>query len=162
MTQTKMDSLRRKLNNSDINVKTEACSELAWEFHDLSIDSAIFYAERAEKWITRDVTELNKGYIYHILGSVYSVAKQYSEAIPWLEKAYNIRKKEKDEVQLVATISNLVFCAQGTGDIKRTLNLILESEQICERINKRDPHLYVITLVQLADVFRDLKRFDKA
>lgn len=160
--QTKMDSLRKKLNHSDINVKIEACSELAWEFHDLNIDSATFYAERAEKWITKDVTELNKGYVYHILGSVYSVAKKYPEAIPWLEKAYNIRKKEKDEVQLVATISNLVFCAQGTGDIKRTLTLILESEQICERINKRDPHVYVITLVQLADVFRDLKRFDKA
>lgn len=162
LAQTKIDTLRKKLNNSDINVKIEACSELAWELHDLNIDSAIVYAERAEKWITKDVTELNKGYVYHILGSVYSAAKKYPEAIPWLEKAYNIRKKEKDEVQLVATISNLVFCAQGAGDIKRTLTLILESEQICERINKRDPHVYVITLVQLADVFRDLKRFDKA
>lgn len=159
---TKVDSLRNKLSSNDINVKVEACSELAWELHNFDPDSALYYAKQSEAWVNKDVTELNKAYVYHILGSVYSSIKKYSEAIPWLEKAYTIRKKEKDYVQLVATISNLVYCSQGTGNLKRTLTFILESEQICEMITNRDPHLYIITIVQLADAYKDLKRYEKA
>ena len=162
VSQTKLDSLRKRIDVSDIDKKVEACSDLAWEWHNFNTDSALFYAEKAEKWIAAGVSEKTKSYAYHILGSVYSVKKKYPEAIPWLQKAYEIRKKEKDEIQLVATISNLVFCAQGTGDIKHTLSYVLESEQICERITNSDPHLYIITIVQLADVYRDLKRYGKA
>lgn len=159
---TKADSLRMKLSSSDINVKVEACSELAWELHNFNSDSALHYAKQAESWINKDVTELNKAYVYHILGSVYSSIKKYTDAIPWLKKAYTIRKKENDNVQLVATLTNLVYCSQGTGDLRNTLTYVLESEKICETITNRDPHLYVVTLVQLADTYRDLKRYEKA
>ena len=159
---TKTDSLRMKLSSKDINIKVEACSELAWELHNFDADSALYYAKLSESWINKEVTELNKAYVYHIVGSVYSSVKKYTEAIPWLLKAYAIRKKENDHVQLVATLTNLVYCSQGTGNLKGTLTYVLESEQICEMITNRDPHLYVVTLVQLADTYRDLKRYEKA
>lgn len=162
LSQTKKDTLRKKLSDPDINIKVEACSEFAWELHHFNIDSALYYAQKAESWITKDVTDLNKAYVYHILGSVYCSLKQYPAAIPWLEKAYIIRKKENDVVQVVATISNLVYATQGIGDIKRTLNYAFESEQICDKFTNSDPHLYIMTLTQLADVYKDLKRYEKA
>jgi len=160
--QSKADTLRKKIHDSDINKRVEACSELAWELRNTNSDTAMFYAMKSESWLNDQVSALNKAYAYHIVGSLYSAKGDYKEAIPWLEKAYNIRKTEKDELQLIATVINLVYCSQGIGDIKKTLNYAFESEQLCDRVTSRDPHLYIMTVNQLADVYAELKRYDKS
>ena len=160
--QTRLDTLRKKLISTDINEKVVSCAELAWELRNVNWDSAFVYAFKAEKWLTREVTEINRAYVYHYLGSLYSKKSEYAESIPWLLKAYAIRKKEKDELQLISTCSNLAFSYQGTGDLRKTLSFVLEAEQLCDKITNRAPHLYIITINQLADVYYSLKRYEKS
>lgn len=160
--QRKIDTLRTLLKSNDHNKKVEACSELAWELRHVNIDTSLFYALQAEKWLSSETTSKVRSYVYHIIGAVYSVRKEYTSATPWLEKAYEIRKKQGDNLQLVATLSALAFSAQASGDIKRMLQYAMESEQICELTAEHDPHLYIITLDQLANIYSDLRRHEKS
>lgn len=160
--QSKSDTLRTLLTSSDHNRKVEACSELAWELRHVNIDTALKYALQAEKWLSNETSSKVRSYVYHIIGAVYSVRKDYTIATPWLEKAYEIRKKEGDTQQLVATVSALAFSAQASGDMKRMLQYAMESEQVSELVAARDPHLYIITLDQLANLYSDLRRHEKS
>jgi tetratricopeptide (TPR) repeat protein len=158
--QKNLDSILTLTKSKDVNIKIRACADLALKLKNKDADSAMTFAMEAEKNITSETKEALKAIVYNSIGAVYSARLDYAEAKPWYDKAYEIRLKEKNEKGQLETLINLVYVYQGLGDLKNTHKFVFEVERLCEKV--ADPHLYIVTLIQLGDIYYDLKRFDKS
>jgi tetratricopeptide (TPR) repeat protein len=160
--QKNLDSIIDLTKSKDLNTKIGACADLALIIKKRSVDSAMTFAMLAEKSLTPETKGSLKSLVYHVIGCVYSEKLEYAEAKPWYDKAYEIRLKEKDELGQLATLINLVYVYQGLGDLKNTHKYVFEVERLCDKIATKDSHLYIVTQIQLGDIYYYLKRFDRS
>ena len=160
--QINLDSIRNLISSKNLNIKIESLANLALDLKFTNTDSALVLATLAESFLMPETNSSLRSLVCHNLGSVYSARADYASAQPWLEKAYLLRVKEKDEKQQLASLINLVYAYQGLGDLKSTHKYVFETERLCEKVAQKDSKLYIITLNQLGDMYYYLKRMDKA
>lgn len=156
------DSIRYYLHHTDMDVRVEKVTLLAWELNPPNPDTSLFYALAVNKFINKEVSQINVAFNYHIIGTIYSNLSDYESALLWLEKAYTIKKKLKDKNDLLITVNNIIYAWQGLGDIKKTHQYVLEAEKLCETMTESNSLNYIVSLTQLADIYSSLKREDKA
>jgi tetratricopeptide (TPR) repeat protein len=160
--QKDLDSMIKLTKSKDLDTKIEACADLAFMLRNRNTDSAMTYAMMAEKYLTPEIKPELRGLVYHNVGCVYSAKLEYAEAKPWYDKAYEIRLKENNEKGQLETLINLVYVYQGLGDLKNTHKYVFEVERLCDKVVGKDSHLYIVTQIQLGDIYYYLKRFDKS
>jgi serine phosphatase RsbU (regulator of sigma subunit) len=159
------DSLFRLTKSKNKNTRTETLCELAWELRDENRDSSFVLAFKSEKLINKNTPSDLKSYVYHIIGSLYSLEGDYENSKIWLEKAYSIRKKLKekgDENEFLITLTNLFYTYQGLGDVKGMHKAISESEELVLTIYKEGSDYHILVVLQKAEMYRYLKQKDKA
>lgn len=159
------DSLYKLTKSKDINTRTETVCELAWELRNENRDSAFVLAFKSEKLVNKSTPLDLKSYVYHIIGSLYSLEGDYENSKIWLEKAYRIRKKLKDkgdENEFLITLTNLFYTYQGLGDVKGMHKAISESEELVLTIYKEGSDYHILIVLQKAEMYRYLKQKDKA
>ncbi|MBP7807997.1 MAG: tetratricopeptide repeat protein [Bacteroidia bacterium] len=132
-------------------------------------DTALFYALEINKQLTKGISKFNVAYNYHVVGTIYSTLSDYQNALLWLEKAYKL-KKELDAVESTTlsthdqllTVNGIIYAWQGLGDIKKIHEYVLIVEQLSEKLSETNSINYIISLIQIADIYTSLKRNDKA
>lgn len=158
-----LDSLYKELKKENLNDRVEVTTEFAWALRELDLDSALHWAFKAEKMINPSVKKTVIAYNSHILGSIYSLKGDYEESEKWLLKAYEIRKKyEKNKNELLITLTNLFYTYQGLGKIKEMHFFISEAEKLIADIGEEGSNMHIITVLQMAEMYRSLKQPDKA
>ncbi len=160
--QKNLDSIIELTKSIDLEIKITSCANLALHLKNINSDSALIFALEAERSLTPAISRSLQALVYHNVGCVYSAKLEYTDAKPWYDKAYAIRLKEKDESGQLQTLINLVYVYQGLGDLKNTHKYVFEVERLCDKIVGKDSHLYIVTQIQLGDIYYYLKRFDKS
>jgi tetratricopeptide (TPR) repeat protein len=160
--QLNTDSLKKYFAIKDPDKRVEKVTEYSWDYSTERPDSALYYVLKINKDINSSVKKLTEAYNYHIIGALYLTISDYENARLWLEKAYKIRKAEKDYTELSATLINLIYTWQGLGDVKQIHKYVFEAEDIYEKRANHNPRIYIIGLNQLAETYGSLKRYDKA
>ncbi len=143
--------------------KIEVTTEFAWALREISPDTALYWALKAQKMIKSDTKKTIIGYNSHIIGSIYSLLGDYEESEKWLIKAYEIRKKyEKNKRELLITTTNLFYTYQGLGKIKEMHHFISEAERLIAEMGEEGTSMHIITVLQMAEMYRSLQQKDKA
>lgn len=158
-----VDSLLKISKSADANEKIQIFTEIAWCLRAKDLDSAIKLAHFYEKKITDETPKKIVGYNHHIIGSLYSLAGNYEDSEIWLVKAYKCRKKyEKDKSQVLATLINLFYTFQGLGNVKAMHKYITEAEAMMAESGNEGSGFHIITLLQMGEMYNQLKRPEKA
>lgn len=160
--QLNTDSIRYYLKVKDANTRVHRVTELAWDLIETYPDTTLFYALETNKTITKEVSKYNEAYNSHIIAQAYSRISDYQNAVKWFEKAYALKKNLGDKNDLLITVNGMIYAWQGLGDIKKIHEYVLEAEQLCEGTTEILSISAVVSLIQLADIYSSLKRYDKA
>jgi tetratricopeptide (TPR) repeat protein len=163
------DSLRYFLHFKNADKRTERMTDLSFNLVSINPDTALFYALETNKLIDKDVSKFNVAYNSHVIGTIYSAQSDYQNALLWLEKALKLKKeidKEKStpfttQDELI-TVNDIIYAWQGLGDIKKILEYVLIAEQLSDKLAETRSTNYIVSLIQIADIYSSLKRYDKA
>ncbi|MBK7668830.1 MAG: tetratricopeptide repeat protein [Sphingobacteriaceae bacterium] len=163
------DSIRYYLHHKNLETRIDKVNELASDYASVNPDTALFYALEINKQLTKSSPKFYVAYNYHVVGSIYSTLSDYQTALLWLEKALKL-KRELDAVESTTlsihdqllTVNGIIYAWQGLGDIKKIHEYVLIVEQLSEKLSETNSTNYIVSLIQIADIYTSLKRYDKA
>lgn len=169
LAQVNTDSLRFYLHHKNPETRVEKVNELAYNLSSSNPDTALFYALEVNKQLTKSVSKFNVAYNCNVIGTIYSGLSDYQNALLWLEKAYKLKKELNAEDNtpftnhdLLLTVNTIIYVWQGLGDIKKIHEYVLIAEQLSEKLSETKSTNYIVSLIQIADIYFSLKREDKA
>jgi signal transduction histidine kinase len=135
-------------------------SDLTWYYANVSIDSALFYGDKAIKESQRLGDSILTAQVYSDLGAVYFRKNDFINAKKFYLKSYQIRKLKKDLNGLAKINNNLANIYMNTQEYKSAMKAYLETLSYFEKNN--DLTNANIVKANIGQLYTDLRNYDKS
>ncbi len=141
----------------------ETISELAQAYMPINPDSAIFFARKLLT-ITKKNEPTFLSRAYTVLGHVNYLNNKLDSALFYHQKAIDVAKISKNEYALGVNLSNLAQVYMTKGNMRKSIESYLESEQILlKHKNNEKSDYYLSTLYSgLGEAYKYLTLYDKS
>jgi len=159
--QLSLDSLKNVATNSpDDTLKVQTYLKIYYEFHRSNLDSALFYAEKAETLSRKiDFTSGIANSLYR-QSTVYRSLSEYSKSEKMLSSAIQYFDETQDSAFLVYSMIDLGRLAQIQNRNDQAISYFQNAIQLA--INLKDKNSQARAENYLGQLFKDQKQFDKA
>jgi signal transduction histidine kinase len=129
------DSLLTAIKTNDIKAKIDAYSELIMFCIRVMPQNASVYGKEALKIAKQHNYLKGEADILYVLGVSHYAQSEYPEAMEYFEKAYSIRKIEKDNVGIGECLNRIGLIYNVQGEFEKALDYCLQSVRLLENEN---------------------------
>ena len=156
-----IDGLKKDLkSNPDDKKRATIYSDLTWYYSDISIDSSVFYGDKAIYEAKKINDDILVSQVYSDLGAVYTKKSDYQKAEEFYHKSYEIRKAKNDKKGMAKINSNLGNIYQSVGKYQLSMQTYLDASTYFSSIND-ETQVHVIK-GNIAALCYELKNYSKA
>jgi serine phosphatase RsbU (regulator of sigma subunit) len=135
---SRIDSLLVKLASvRDDSARANVLNGLTWNYHKISLDTAITYGKQALLAAERSgaKSELAKAYSY--TGSIFYTRGDYNEAREYFKKSIAIDRQRDDKKGLIKSMVNLSRTYSVQGDVQQGLGFLFEALKLAQAIDDK-------------------------
>lgn len=159
--QEKIDDLKKELkNNSDSKKIASIYSDLTWYYTNVSIDSALFYGEKAIENSVKSGDSTLIAQVYSDVAAAYYRKGDYQNSKVNYLKAYKIRNIRKDYSGMAKVKANLANIYNKEGNKDLALQSYLESIDYFEKTGNYNAAS--LTKANVGYLFHEIKNYPKA
>jgi signal transduction histidine kinase len=156
-----IDSLKTQLkDNLDIDTKVRILDDLVWSFRNISIDSSIFYAEKAFPLLDNVKDKALISQFYSDIGGINTIKGDYSSAKTYYKKSLTLRTFLKDTIGVAKVNANLSTLYIDINKKDSAMIYSLNAIKIFEQ--KGLIHYTNLFKSNLIELYNDLFMLDKA
>lgn len=142
-----VDSLSALANSKDKKVRVDALinlTRLVWEF---DLDSSFYYAQQALQVAIKSNDTKLLGDAYNNQGNAYLMNRRSEEALPWYEKALELRRKTGNQDGVIGTLHNFGVVYQQMNKYSESINSFKEAADVSEATKDFQSQAYMLMMV---------------
>lgn len=156
-----IDTLKKDLKtNPDAKKTATIYSDLTWYYSNVSLDSALYYGNKAVAASTKLGDSTLIAQVYSDVGAVYFRKGDYANSKLNYLNAYKIRKTKKDFVGMAKVKANLANIYNKEGNKKLALKTYLESIDYFEKTANYEAASY--TKANVGYLFHETRNYPKS
>jgi signal transduction histidine kinase len=144
-----IDSLKLNLFNSADTIKAKILSDLCWEYRNISLDSSLYYGNKAIKFSRKINYKRQLAQSLNDLGIIYTDKAEFEKALALYNESLNIRKLLKDSMGMASLYLKFGIVYQKQGSFQKSLLNQLEALKMYESLKFKKGISYCLNNIAL-------------